>query len=986
MLSGDDGEPDRARARMEAMLDRIDARRKSGPDSPGLEPFAQSIRLRLGEQLWKAGKLAEARRLWDDVLAPMRRLPADDRGRQAILTRFAPAMRRISVLYFESGLWERAAEYDGFYRAGDPEGRSFHSYDSGLLALARGDVAAYREIASEAVDRGEARDDFWMFDALRTATLGPESPVAPERLVEMADRLVGKVRNDGWEGWQRIALGDALACAGRDKEALAAIGQECNTLNGKAVVARIHARAGRADQARRWLRSLDRDVEEHVRRGSTGLRCAASAAILGDRCPPCRHPSPARPIPSLLGETAPELRNLRLMRGEALWRLGEREEAEAELAAAVARAPDEVAALIDRAAAFERLGLRDRALADLAEAARRKPDDPRPWVARGRLLAGRGYGPGADAAYARAAGLAPGRLDPFLEAGWWVAGPYPDDMNLPQPPEENPDPARPVEGETGSPLRWKPACVNEDRNLRLDLLAGRPGSSVYAMTHLASDRERTAMLCFSGGDRVRVWLNGRVVFDGDQPHAYHLGPEFLVPVTVRAGRNTLLVRVSHNSGGCSLRLRTEDLELDHGSILAEFGRWSEAADSYDRAEERGEFLHPWTKARQIELVAALGDRDRYLKTAAQFADWSGSIPPDRYDVARTLGLMPNDLVSPDRLVEVARKGVAANPAESWRTIALGLAYYRAGRFRESRDLLTSISPDGHNIERPILAMARWRLGEKNDARKSLAQVDADFEKWCSERSSGRMTPWITWWYDGLAIVALRREAHALIEGHAPDDSAALSKVRTAMGKLLDDRDSPTWAYDLALVLDPGNAEHRGGLAARLIELGRTAEAEAVLAAIVAGKTDQVQAWVDRGLLLADAGLPDRAAADWARALDLMPEDFDIWGSRTRLCDSLLRKSAAYDRLLELRRADALLWYVRAEKHLIRREYRAAVADFARGGEPPATTEFAYIYAAALLLAGDESSYRDYVKRLAKRSRRRQQPGHAVCARAAGNAG
>ena len=86
LLSEDDAEPDRARARLEAMLDRIEARRKSGPDSPGLEPFAQSIRLRLGEQLWKAGKLAEARRLWDDVLAPMRRLPADDRGRQAILS------------------------------------------------------------------------------------------------------------------------------------------------------------------------------------------------------------------------------------------------------------------------------------------------------------------------------------------------------------------------------------------------------------------------------------------------------------------------------------------------------------------------------------------------------------------------------------------------------------------------------------------------------------------------------------------------------------------------------------------------------------------------------------------------------------------------------------------------------------------------------------------------------------------------------------
>jgi tetratricopeptide (TPR) repeat protein len=169
-----------------------------------------------------------------------------------------------------------------------------------------------------------------------------------------------------------------------------------------------------------------------------------------------------------------------------------------------------------------------------------------------------------------------------------------------------------------------------------------------------------------------------------------------------------------------------------------------------------------------------------------------------------------------------------------------------------------------------------------------------------------------------------------------------------------------------LLLDPGNAEYRSGLAARLIELARPAEAESVLAAIVTGKKDQAQAWVDRGLLLENAGLPDQAAADLARALELLPEDFDIWGSRARLCDKLAANPAIYDRLLKLRPADALLWYVRAAQHLSRREYQAGVTDFARGGEPPATTEFAYIYAAALLLAGDKGGHRADVNRLATR--------------------
>ena len=380
----------------------------------------------------------------------------------------------------------------------------------------------------------------------------------------------------------------------------------------------------------------------------------------------------------MIGEKAPELRSLRLMRGESLWRLEEREQAEVEFAAALARQPDELAALIDRANAFETLGLRDRAEADLAEAARRKPDDPRPWVARGRLLAGRGNGPQADGAYVRAAGLAPGRLDPFLEAGWWVAGPYPDDMNQPQPPEEDPDPSRPVAGETGTPMRWRPACVNEDRYLNLGLYSVRPRSSVYAMTHLASDRERTAMLCLNGGDRVRVWLNGRIVFDGDQPHNYHLGPEFLAPVTLRSGRNTLLVRVSDGSGNHRLRLRSVDFELDQAYLLAEFGRWSEAADAFDRADRRGQFLHPWARAHQVEFLAALGDRDRYLRAASLLVDFDGPVHPDPFDVALAVGMIPNTLISPDRLVELAHQGVDVNRAQDWRMIPLGLACYRAG--------------------------------------------------------------------------------------------------------------------------------------------------------------------------------------------------------------------------------------------------------------------------------------------------------------------
>jgi tetratricopeptide (TPR) repeat protein len=961
LLEGAEDNSADVRARLEAMLGRIEERRARGPRSPTLEESAQSVRMRIGEELWKAGELARAKQLWDEVFFPPRRkVAAAEPGRVSVPARFARAMQRISELFAEHGLWEQAADYDAYYRAGNPDGRFYRCYESGVLALARGDVAAYRDIAAEGVDRLPEEGDFWIGNAVRTATLRPVDVVSPEKLVEMAKPLVD---NDRTDFWYRITLGNALFRAGRDAEAIAALEEHANGMNGKAVVALIHARAGRSDQARRWLLALERDLEAHIRAGHVSF-----GALRRPRYwpfDPLRADLLRREAYASLRETAPELRALRLLRGDSLWRLNERAKAEIEFTAAVTRAPDEVAALVDRARTFDTLGAHDRADADLAEAARQKPDDPRPWVARGRLLAERGLGAQADAAYARAAGLAQGRLDPFLEAGWWVAGPYPEDMSWPQPPEANPDPAVAVAGESGLPLRWKPATVNEDRYVHLGLIAGRRSSSVYAMTHLASDRERTALLCLSAGDRVRVWLNGRLVFDKDQPHIYHNGPEFLAPVTLRAGRNTLLARVSHHSGDQGLRLRAADFELDHASLLAEFARWPEAAELFDRADKRGQMLAPWPLARQIELLAALGDREGYLRRAARLADFDGTIRPDPYDAAVALGILPSTLWSADRLIERAREAIAVNPAEAWRKLPLGLAYYRAGRFREALEHLKEHVPAPNHLAAPIRAMAHWRLGEKDEARKSLAGADGTFETWCRERSDGRGTVWANWWYDGPQLVALRREAHELIDGKAPDDKGALTQVRSAMGTLIDDCDSPTWAYDLALRLEPGNAGYRDSLAARLIELGRLAEAEPLLAAIVEGKTDQPRAWVDRGLLLAQAGEPERAAADFARALELLPEEFLTFGPRSTLCCEMAALPAAYDRLLELRPSDALAWYIRAGEHLIRQEWTEAVADFVRGGEPPATNEFAYEYAAALLLAGNETEYHRYVARQAE---------------------
>ena len=263
-------------------------------------------------------------------------------------------------------------------------------------------------------------------------------------------------------------------------------------------------------------------------------------------------------------------------------------------------------------------------------------------------------------------------------------------------------------------------------------------------------------------------------------------------------------------------------------------------------------------------------------------------------------------------------------------------------------------------------MALWQLGKKDEARPFLEQADAAFDGWCRERASGRGTPWITWWYDGLACLTLRREAHVLMEGKPTDDTNKLDKIRSAMAGLLTNRDSPTWAFDAALRLAPTSSAHKIAMATRLIDLGRSTEAEPMIASATEAQPDNPAGWFERGKLFAVVGQQDRAAAVFARALDKVPQDFSTWGERAKLCMKMSEHPEAFDRLLESRRNDALLWFIRAEHHLIKREYPAAVADFLGGGEPTATSEFGFAFAAALLLAGEESAYREYVNRQADR--------------------
>jgi hypothetical protein len=161
---------------------------------------------------------------------------------------------------------------------------------------------------------------------------------------------------------------------------------------------------------------------------------------------------------------------------------------------------------VTRARLFARLGLKGRVAADVGQALRRKPADPRALVEAGRVMAELGAHPEADAVFARAAALTPGEPGRFLEAGWWVVGPYPDRLDLPCPPEFNPDPSRPVAAVgRAAELTWKtvPTTAHTAAVTLRATVGDARNVTYYALALVYADRDRTASVHLRTGDDAR---------------------------------------------------------------------------------------------------------------------------------------------------------------------------------------------------------------------------------------------------------------------------------------------------------------------------------------------------------------------------------------------------------------------------------------------------------------------------------------------------
>ncbi|MBI1917216.1 MAG: protein kinase [Planctomycetes bacterium] len=836
----------------------------------------------------------------------------------------------------EVGLWDEAAKAFGKAIERQKEDANLHRLYAQFL-LGSGDVDGYRRQCKHMLDQFGSTTDpgvAWSLEA--ACSLSPTGITDPTRLVQLADIWLKAGLK---ESWRMFHVGMAHYRAGKFAEAVPYLEGTANVHLARPVLAMAHHRLGHTDEARRWLAKAEG-------RYNSWIQDALAAT------PPTFGPddvwglTPWREAKELIeGKPPPADPRLRLLRAKGFVQLGQLKKAEAEFQAAIEL----------------------------------RPENASLWIARGRFYAERGDHKKADLDFAKAATLTPDELNKFLEGGWWVAGPYAGDLKTSYPLEKEPDPSKPAAalaapGGTGSGTRaWQFAPTGAPYGgVNLGTTFGSSAHvSAYALTYITSPDERSAMLRVGGGDGVRLWLNGRLVHEMTQENGWWVGLD-RVPVTLRAGRNTLLAKVSNRSGRSPhlyLDVRLGDSPLDRGLAFAEMGLWQESAPHFIKAfeksvDEEGYFTAP------VLVLSGRVEAHRRLcaELLARFGD--AASPDAALHVVIACSLAPEGDKDTARLLELAKRAQRPElPAERWRLFLVGLAHYRAGQFEQAIRFFEDYADTPSSVRcMAVLAMAHHRLGHAEEARKFFKRADESFKAATEDAlAAPRFKMPHSMWWEWAWTELFHREARAVIQGGSVKEDAKQAALAARARQELNRRDKATAACDHALMLQPDQPRLWLARGRRYAELKRWKEAEADLAKAAKLKPDDPQVWAERGRLYAEHGQPDKAAADFARALDLVPPPKFWWEDRSSFELDLGRRDDVIAQLARLRPTDKWVWIARLKHLAIVRDWKGAAQAAARwtGLEPDDAWGW---YTLSILRwgAGDLPGYRQVCREMVTR--------------------
>ena len=134
---------------------------------------------------------------------------------------------------------------------------------------------------------------------------------------------------------------------------------------------------------------------------------------------------------------------------------------------------------------------------------------------------------------------------------WHIVGPFDNTgskgFNVVYPPEKQVDLKAKLQGKLG-PAGWKQYRTTDDFGI-LDIakqISPYKGAVMYCTTVFESKAPRSLQFRLGTPNAWKLWLNGRQVFANEEYHRGMKLDQYSVPVTLRAGSNTILLKICQN--------------------------------------------------------------------------------------------------------------------------------------------------------------------------------------------------------------------------------------------------------------------------------------------------------------------------------------------------------------------------------------------------------------------------------------------------------
>jgi tetratricopeptide (TPR) repeat protein len=369
--------------------------------------------------------------------------------------------------------------------------------------------------------------------------------------------------------------------------------------------------------------------------------------------------------------------------------------------------------------------------------------------------------------------------------------------------------------------------------------------------------------------------------------------------------------------------------VERGDLYTRLGLWDLAAADYAREAELHE---PDTTIRWYQhalLRRAIGDMEGCRRTGrAMRQRFAGTLEPNLFEEAlRSSLLVPDPAADLPELIQLAQEAV---PQRLWSMpFVLGTAHYRVGQSDEAiRRLEEGLAAQSQlpisQLTYPVLAMAHHHLGHKTEARQALDQAARILDRWTQERYAGHRKDWVihsggdgAWpvcWWDYLECQLLYAEAGRLIDGAPPPDDPRLHVLRARAFAGLDWKERAASEFDAALRLSPQDprirleAHHNRGMLG--VQRRRWRDAAAEFAKATELQPDDARLWRYRAMAQFAGGDVDAHRQTCTAMLERFGRTEDRFAAGNVLLACVLRADAIPDkeRLLKLTRVSDALWH------------------------------------------------------------------------------